>query len=318
MKSLRIGNIKLKNPLFLAPMVEVTDLPYRLLCRKTGAAIAYTEMLYISQILHTNQRTINLMKTSKEDRPLGVQITGNSPEEFRKVIPFVEKYDLVDINCGCPSIRITSNQAGSYLLKNPEKISKMIKTLKKADLTVTAKIRLGFKKNNVLKVSKAIEKAGADAITLHSRLAIHGSSIPADWSQIKKVKSQIGIPLIGNGDIFTPKQVEQMLEIADGAMLARAAIGNPLIFKQILHYLKTKKELEIKPMQNIKQFQLYLNLTKRYNLIDIKRTKYLGSSFIKNFRNASKLRQQLMHLNDINEIQEFTHSIKNNLQNIIM
>ena len=305
MKPLKIGNIKIKNPLFLAPMVDVTDLPYRLLCRKAGAAMAYTEMLYISQILHENKKTKQLMKTSKEDKPLGVQITGNSPEEFKKVIPFVKNYDLVDINCGCPSMKITGNKAGSYLLKHPEKISKMIKTLKKADLTVTAKVRLGFKKNNVLKVSKAIEKSGADALTIHARLAIHGSSIPADWSQIKKVKSQIGISLIGNGDIFTPQQTEKMLEIADGVMLARAAIGNPLIFKQILHYLKTKKELEIKPMQKIKQFQLYLKLAKRYKLLNMNRIKFLGSNFIRGFLNASKYRTQLMQLKSIDEIEEF-------------
>ena len=305
MKPLKIGNIKIKNPLFLAPMVDVTDLPYRLLCRKAGAAMAYTEMLYISQILHENKKTKQLMKTSKEDKPLGVQITGNSPEEFKKVIPFVKNYDLVDINCGCPSMKITGNKAGSYLLKHPEKISKMIKTLKKADLTVTAKVRLGFKKNNVLKVSKAIEKSGADALTIHARLAIHGSSIPADWSQIKKVKSQIGISLIGNGDIFTPQQTEKMLEIADGVMLARAAIGNPLIFKQILHYLKTKKELEIKPMQKIKQFQLYLELAKRYKLLNMNRIKFLGSNFIRGFLNASKYRTQLMQLKSIDEIEEF-------------
>ncbi len=309
MKPLKIGNIKLKNPLFLAPMVDLTDLPYRLLCRKTGAAIAYTEMLYISQILHENKKTKQLMKTSKEDRPLGIQITGNSPNEFKKVIPFVKNYDLVDINCGCPSIRITSNQAGSYLLKHPEKISKMIKILKHADLTVTAKIRLGYKTNNVLKVSKAIEKAGADALTLHARLAIHGSSIPADWNQIKKVKSQIGIPLIGNGDIFTPKQVEQMLEIADGAMMARTAIGNPLIFKQILYYLKTKKELKIKPMQNIKQFDKYLQLSKKYYSINLQRIKFIGSHFIRNIHDAAKLRQKLMQLKSFNQIKDFAKSL---------
>ena len=309
MKPLKIGNIKIKNPLFLAPMVDVTDLPYRLLCRKAGAAMAYTEMLYISQILHENKKTKQLMKTSKEDKPLGVQITGNSPEEFKKVIPFVKNYDLVDINCGCPSMKITGNKAGSYLLKHPEKISKMIKTLKKADLTVTAKVRLGFKKNNVLKVSKAIEKSGADALTIHARLAIHGSSIPADWSQIKKVKSQIGISLIGNGDIFTPQQTEKMLEIADGVMLARAAIGNPLIFKQILHYLKTKKELEIKPMQNIKLFDKYLQLSKKYDLINIQRIKFIGSHFIRNIHDAAKLRQELMLFSSFNQIKDFAKSL---------
>lgn len=309
MKSLKIGNIKLKNPLFLAPMVDVTDLPYRLICRKAGASMAYTEMLYISQILHENPHTKNLMKTSKEDKPIGIQITGNSVEEFKKAIPYLRKYDLVDINCGCPSIKITENQAGSYLLKKPDKIASMIKTLKKADLTITAKIRLGFKTNNVLKLSKTIEKAGADALTLHARLAIHGRSIPANWDWIKKVKKQIGIPLIGNGDIFNGKDAEEMLEIADGAMLARVAIGDPLIFQRIIRYLKTKKEPQFNFKKNIKQFQLYLKSAKKYNLIDIPRIKYLGSNFIKNSHGAAKLRNQLMHLNSFDEIEKFIKTL---------
>jgi len=309
MKSLKIGNIKLKNPLFLAPMVEVTDLPYRLICRKAGAAMAYTEMFYISQILHENKKTQNLMKTSKKDKPIGIQITGNTPEEFRKVIPYVKPYSLIDINCGCPSLTITGNQAGSYLLKHPEKISQMIKILKEADLTVTAKIRLGFKKNNVLKVSKAIEKAGADALTLHARLATHGRSIPANWKWIKKVKKSIGIPLIGNGDIFTGPDVEKMLEITDGAMLARAVIGDPLIFTRILKYLKTKKEPLFNFKKNIKSFQEYLKLAKKYNLIDIPRIKYLGSNFIKNTQGASKIRNKLMQLKSFEEVESFIKSI---------
>jgi len=309
MKSLKIGNIKLKNPLFLAPMVNVTDLPYRLICRKTGAAMAYTEMIYISAILHKNTKTQNLMKTSKEDSPIGIQITGNSINEFKKVTPHLKPYNLVDINCGCPSIRITGNQAGSYLLKYPEKISKMIKILKQADLTVTAKIRLGFKTNNVLKVSKAIEKAGADALTLHPRLAIQGSSIPAQWEWIKKVKNSIGIPIIGSGDIFNGKDAEKMLEIADGAMLARSAIGDPLIFQRILKYLKTKKESEFNFKQNIKRLQEYLKLAKEHNLIDIPRIKYLGSNFIKNTRGASKMRNRLMQLRTFEEIENLVKTI---------
>ena len=218
MKSLKIGNIKLKNPLFLAPMVEVTDLPYRLICRKAGAAMAYTEMFYISQILHENKKTQDLMKTSKEDKPLGIQITGNAPEEFTKVIPYIEPYNLVDINCGCPSIKLINSQAGSYLLNSPEKISKMVRILKSEKVNpeakpITAKIRLGFKENNVLKVAKMIENAGADAITLHARLAIHGRKIPADWKWIEKVKQNLEIPVIGNGDIFNGEDAEKMLEI---------------------------------------------------------------------------------------------------------
>lgn len=309
MKPLKIGNLKLKNPLLLAPMVDVTDLPYRMLCRKTGAAMAYTEMLYIDAILHENKKTLNLMKTSKEDKPIGIQITGNTPEEFEKVIPYVRTYNLVDINCGCPSLRITGNQAGSYLLKHPEKIAMMIQILKNEGLTVSAKIRLGFQKNNVMKVARAVEKAGADALTLHARLAIHDSSVPADWNWIKKVKRNLGIPVIGNGDVFTPHDAEKMLEIADGVMVARAAIGDPLLFRRILHYFKTGKEIQTTPQQSLRQFQLYLKLTRKYGLVDLARIKYLGSNFIKGFSGASAKRQQLMALKNVDEVDGFVKTI---------
>ena len=147
MKSLKIGPVRLKNRLFLSPMVDVTDLPYRLLCREAGAGIAYTEMLNIGSILHENTKTLNILKTCKEDSPVGLQITGKSVNEFEEVSKRKElsRFDLIDINCGCPSLRITGNDSGSFLLRNPDKIGEMIKTLKDAGFTTTVKIRLGFK-----------------------------------------------------------------------------------------------------------------------------------------------------------------------------
>jgi len=307
---LKIGNIKLKNSLILAPMVDVTDLPYRILCRKSGASLAYTEMLYIDSILHENKKTQMLMKTSKDDNPLGLQVTGNNASEFSKLIPYTKQYNLIDINCGCPSIKLIGSQAGSFLLKNPDKIGKMIKILKTSGLPVTAKIRLGFKNNNVIKIAKKIEKSGADALTIHARLAIHGRDIPADWTWINKVKENIGIPVIGNGDIFKGEQAGKMLDICDGAMIARGAIGDPLIFSRILKYLKTGKEPEKDPKENIKQFQQYLKLTEKHNVFDINRTKYLGSNFLKGFQGVASLRQKLMSLKSKEEIIYFIKNIR--------
>src|SRR3989338_9859624 len=237
MKPLQIGRIKLKNNLILSPMVDVTDLAYRMICRKAGASMAYTEMLYIDAILHENDKTKKLMKTCKEDYPIGLQVTGNNEEEFKRFAKSKElkNFDLIDINCGCPSIKITGNEAGSFLLKNPSKIGNMIKILKKEGLIVTAKIRLGFDKNNVLKVAKEIEKAGADALTVHSRLAIDGRDVPADWKYIKEVKKIVKIPVIGNGDVFSGKDAEKMMKETkcDGVMVARGAIGDPLIFSRV-------------------------------------------------------------------------------------
>lgn len=208
MKQIRVGKIKLKNPLVLAPMLEITNLPYRLICREQGAALAFTEMIYIDALLHKNKKTQEMLKTCKKDSPLGIQVTGNNPEEFKKAIPILKKFQIVDLNCGCPSTRILGNKAGSYLLEEPEKISEIIKILKSAGLTVTAKIRLGFSKNNALKIAKTIEKAGADALTVHARLATQSYEIPADWSEIKKIKNSIKIPVIGNGDVLSPEKAK--------------------------------------------------------------------------------------------------------------
>ena len=312
MKSLKIGNVRIKNRLFLSPMVDVTDLPYRLLCRKAGAGIAYTKMINIGAILHDNVKTKNMMKTCDEDSPLGIQITGRNVGEFEKVVSFVRKkeYDLVDINCGCPSTRIIGNESGAYLLRDPEKIGKMIRVLKKADLNVTAKIRLGFKKNEVVKISKEIERAGADALTIHARLANQKSNVLPDWEEIKKVKKNCGIPIIGNGGLIDGRTCDEMLDIADGAMVAGIAIGNPLIFRQILHYLKTGRELEVNWKQRLSEFDLYLRLCKKYDLIDLGRFKWLGSKFLTGFPGASEAREKLMKLKDYESVVDFVKNIK--------
>ena len=309
-KPLQIGKLKLKNPLILAPMLDVTDLPYRLICRKAGASLAYTEMLNAQAILHENKKTKQMMQTCKEDSPLGIQVTGNDVSDFKKLIPYLKKYDLVDINCGCPSDRIISNNSGSCLLKTPRKIAKIIKFLKSQKLIVTAKIRLGFEKNNVLEIAKAIEKAGADAITIHCRLASQGYDIPADWNWIAKVKKEIKIPVIANGDIFTGKDAKEALKIADAIMIGRAAIGNPLIFKEISDYLKTGKETKASFKERIDYFKKYLYLSKKYEIIDVPRIKYLGCNFIKNTDGASKLRNKLMQLKTFEEIRDFVDNLK--------
>lgn len=315
MKTLKIGNIKLKSPLILAPMIDVTDLPYRLICRKNGAALAYTEMIHALEIYHKKGLSKKI-KTIKKDRPLGIQITASSVKQIEKIIPVLQKhykkdFDLIDLNCGCPSSRTIDVKSGSFLLTKPKLVGQMIKTLKNADLPTTAKIRLGLRKNNVLVLAKEIEKAGADALTIHARLAIQPYKIPADWKQIKLVSKTIGIPLIGNGDIVDGQTTEKMLGITDAAMIGRAAIGNPLIFKNILYYLQTGKEKEVNFKENLKQFNEYLKLSKKHKTQKMKITKYLGANFIKNIEGASKLRQEFMKLKTLNEVEIFVKHLLN-------
>ena len=315
MKKIKIGNIKLKNPLILAPMVDVTDLPYRLICRKNGAALAYTEMTHALEIYHKKEVSKKI-KTIKKDKPLGIQITASTVKQIEKILPVLKKnyqkdFDLVDLNCGCPSDRTIYVKSGSFLLTEPKIVGQMIKTLKNAGLPTTVKIRLGFNKNNVLKLTKEIEKAGADALTIHARLATQSYKIPADWKQIKSVSKNIGIPLIGNGDIFNPRDAEKMLEITDMAMIGRAAIGNPLIFRNILYYLQTGKEKKLDFKQNLRQFEEYLKSSKKYGTINMKKTKYLGANFIKNVEGAAKLRQEFMELKTLKEVERFVKHLLN-------
>lgn len=312
-KPLKIGPIKLKNNILLAPMVDVTDSAYRQICLKQGASLTYTPMLYTSQIINENPKTQKLMQFTKSEKPIGIQITGSDLKEYKLCIPYLKHYDVIDINCGCPSHKLINSKAGSYLLKNPKKIAEIIKLLKSAfpKKAITAKIRLGFKTNNVLKICKAIERAGADAITIHARLAVQSNKTPADWNEIKKIKSLVPIPIIANGDVFSGKDAISLLKTTncDGIMIARAAIGNPLIFKQILNYEKKLSENPSNPKEKIKSFLEYIHLSKKEKTSDLARIKYLGSSFISGFQGAPSKRAEFSKLKSIKEIELFIKNI---------
>jgi tRNA-dihydrouridine synthase len=223
----------------------------------------------------------------------------------------LKKYDIVDLNCGCPSVRIVGNEAGSYLLRNPEKIGEIVKLLKSNGLTVSVKIRLGFDRNNVIEIAKKIEKAGADAITVHARLAKDSNKVPAQWEWIAKVKKAVKIPVIGNGDVISGESAKRMLEICDGVMIGRAAIGDPLIFDRINQYLKNGKERkkEEDVSGNIKLFLEYIKLYKKQKIVDLHRIKYIGSCFLSGFKGAAKMRAKFMSLKIIDEIEGFVEGL---------
>lgn len=239
LKSLTIGSLVLAHNVVLAPLAGITNLPFRLICRREGASLAFTEMVSVNGLVRDGAKTLALLKSAPEDRPLAVQLFGDSPADLAEAARMVEGYgDLLDINMGCPVRKVVGTGAGSALLKEPFKIAAIIGAVRKAtSLPLTIKIRSGWQSgdNVFLEVGKIAETEGCDAVTLHPRSRSQMFSGEADWSQIRALKSALAIPVLGSGDLFTGQDCLRMLNETgcDGIMIARGALGNPWIFRQV-------------------------------------------------------------------------------------
>jgi putative TIM-barrel protein, nifR3 family len=266
----QIGNVKIKNKVVLAPMAGVSNSAYRRIIKEMGAGLIYAEMVSDKAISFGNEKTIDMLYMKEEERPLVQQIFGSDKETFVIAAKHIEKTmkpDIIDINMGCPVPKVaTRAQAGSALLKNPDKIYEIVKAIKEAvKIPVTVKIRSGWDLNNInaVEVAKVIEKAGADAIAIHPRTRSMGYTGKADWNIIKQVKEAVSIPVIGNGDVKSGADAKRMLDETgcDAIMIGRAAQGNPWIIKEIVNYLEGKEEkLEVTNKEKIEMMLKHLNL----------------------------------------------------------
>lgn len=243
---LAIGNVELENNVILAPMAGVTDLPFRLLCREQGCGLVCMEMVSAKAVLYKNRNTKELLEVHEKERPVSLQLFGSDPEIMAQIAAELEDgpYDIIDVNMGCPVPKIVKNGEGSALMKNPKLVeailSAMVRAVKKP---VTVKIRKGFDDNsvNAVEIAKIAEACGVSAVAVHGRTREQYYSGKADWDIIRRVKEAVKIPVIGNGDVFSPEDAERLLRETgcDGIMVARGAKGNPWIFGRIREYLDT-------------------------------------------------------------------------------
>lgn len=256
---MNIGSFKPDNIVFLAPMAGITDMVFRGICKKQNCGLTYSEMVSAKGIMYDNDNTKKLLEVSAIEKQVAVQLFGSEPKviaEMAKKLENIEEIALFDINMGCPAPKIVKNGDGSALMKNPKLIGQIVKEVSSATKKpVTIKIRRGFDESNLnaLEVAKIAEDNGVSAITIHGRTREQFYSGKADWDIIKKVKENVSIPIIGNGDICSPQDAKDMLDYTncDAIMIARASQGNPFIFKEVTHFLSTGELLE-KPTLNQK------------------------------------------------------------------
>lgn len=318
---MKFRDFEVENEVFLAPMAGVTDLPFRLICKELGCGLLYTEMINAKALCYDDKNTKKMLNILDEEHPVAVQIFGSEPEFMGKAAQILNDYpnEILDINMGCPAPKVVKNGDGSALMRNPKLAGQVLdQVVKNSKKPVTLKIRKGWDDNsiNALEIAKIAEDCGICAITVHGRTREQYYSGQADWDIIGEVKSQISIPVIGNGDVTS---VEDAIRIkdhtgCDAIMIGRGAQGNPWIFKRIDHYMKTGQLLDPPSKDEkidiaIKHMDLAIKEHGEYVAVREMR-KHIGW-YLKGMKHSARFRDQINHMVTAKEVIDTLNQYRN-------